>query len=116
MKPEDKKLLEYAAKACGIEQTGYFEVIGVQYVNGSEDSPYTDFFNPLTNNSDCAAMCAKLEIDTYWLHTNWKVTSVECGVKQVLEEQLLKDYNDREAAWRYAATMVAAKIGWINGD
>jgi hypothetical protein len=98
MKPEDKKLLEYAAKACGIEQTGYFEVIGVQYVNGS------------------AAMCAKLEIDTYWLHTNWKVTSVECGVKQVLEEQLLKDYNDREAAWRYAATMVAAKIGWINGD
>jgi hypothetical protein len=102
----EREMLEFAAKAVGVE------LINLDYEFGPYIAGTMIVWNPLKHSSACAAMCAKLEIDTYWVHTNWKVTSVECGVKQILEEQLLKDHNnDREAAWRYAATMVAAKIG-----
>ena len=105
----EREMLEFAAKACGIEQTGYSDVIGVQYVNGSEDSPYTDYFNPLNESKDCAAMCAKLEI-----HTQWWNHSVACISNSGNDKRDVKhDGTDagKEAAWRYAATIVAAKIG-----
>ena len=109
----EREMLEFAAKACGIEQTGYFEVIGVQYVNGSEDSPYTDFFNPLTNSADCAAMCAKLFIDSDWYKDSIRMANpFDDNDEQHEAWEDFKDHNnDREAAWRYAATQVAAKIG-----
>ena len=109
----EREMLEFAAKACGIDgvwQDEFGMHLMGKYLLCPGELPR--YWNPITNSADCAAMCAKLGIDTYWGHTKWQVVSVECGVKQILELQLLKDHNnDREAAWRYAATQVAAKIG-----
>lgn len=104
----NREMLETAAKACGI--TLDFTVIGdfpPYYINerGGHSS-----WNPLTNSADCAAMCAKLKIDTVWFYD-----MVECQCNPKGDDAFAASYsqfdNDREAAWRYAATMVAAKIG-----
>ena len=104
---QQKLILEFAAKACGI--TLDFTVLGdfpPYYINerGGHSS-----WNPLTNSANCAAMCANLKINsTYW------VNAIECYANSGIVEHSEfydKHNNDREAAWRYAATMVAAKIG-----
>jgi hypothetical protein len=107
MKPEDKNMLECEAKACGLfERSEWFETTdGPVFVFGNKP------FDPLTNSADCAAMCAKLEISILW----WN-SEVECWTDTTIFRTAFKDHNDREAAWRYAATMVAAKIGGLNGD
>jgi hypothetical protein len=107
----EREMLEFAAKAFGI--TLDFTVRGdfpPYYINerGGHSS-----WNPLTNNSDCAAMCAKLKIATTWGIT---YDFVDCSVGLFASSNetrsWLRDHNnDRESAWRYAATMVAAKIG-----
>lgn len=58
----DLELLEDAARAAGIEGTGYVDRLGVQYVAGTEESPYTDYFNPLTNYADTFMLAAACEI------------------------------------------------------
>ena len=100
----EREMLEFAANACGIFDRGeWFDTAdGPVFVVGNKA------FDPLTNSADCAAMCANLMIDSIW----WS-THIECispiGISKVTQH---KEYgDDREAAWRYAATMVAAKIG-----
>jgi hypothetical protein len=104
-----REMLEFAAKACGI--TLDFTVRGdfpPYYINerGGHSS-----WNPLTNNSDCAAMCAKLDINTFW----WATGEVECVSVSEYEDNYIEKHDGtdtgKEAAWRYAATQVAAKIG-----
>lgn len=92
----EREMLEYAAKACDR---------GLKWWNGDNGKLK---WNPLTNSADCAAMCAKLRIST----NNFWEQQVAClgqgmGFKAVIEDH----NNSREAAWRYAATMVAAKVG-----
>lgn len=102
MTPEQqRKILEAAAKACGITYLISGEVCDPEHGNY--------YWNPITNSADTAGMCAKLEIDTFW----WN-GEVECVVDGV--EELEKAKHDgtpegKEAAWRLAASMVAAKIG-----
>ena len=101
----EREMLEYAAKACGIKAAHYDMGKGlcVEHVGMGVRT----YWNPLTNSADCAAMCAKLSIDTDWYPEYVDCSSMGWG--------FAKDYpqpnNDQEAAWRYAATMVAAKIG-----
>lgn len=119
MTPEQqRKMLEAAAKACGVELIGF---AGVGCWQGEEDewgyqTSNFDRWNPLTNPADTAEMCALLGINTtYW----WGSREVECQCFYVKEYTEFfncrvheKDHdNSRLTAWMYAATMVAAKIG-----
>ncbi len=109
MKPEDKNMLEYAAKACGIELNYWCPTNNAFWCG--------EYWNPLTNSADCAAMCAKLAIDTRWYCNGESVTCIQKVDLWPGWSEHTKDHNnDREAAWRYAATMVAAKIGGFSGD
>lgn len=105
-----QKILEAAAKACGFKKwrvltSGLFQVSNNENWNEAF-AKWTDW-NPLTNSSDCAAMCAKLKIDT-----TWEDVSVFCSVPMFLNATWFEDHNnDREAAWRFAACKVAEAIG-----
>lgn len=98
----NREMLKFAEKACGIDPVE-------NNLRGWRDD--TRYWNPITNSADCAAMCAKLEINTFW----WNQTKeIEC-VSMQDDADYMNKYSDtdagKEAAWRYAATMVAAKIG-----
>lgn len=115
MTPEQqRKILEAAAKACGVHLL-WHERWGCFYdYNKRHESKDFQEWNPITNSADTAGMCAKLEIDTFW----WN-GEVECVVDGV--EELEKAKHDgtpegKEAAWRLAASMVAAKIGEYKND
>ena len=98
----EREMLEHAAKACGLFDRGeWFDTTdGPVFVVGNKP------FNPLTNSSDCAAMCAKMKIDTLWTDD-----CIICGDDSRTYESEVPLDDDPEAAWRYSATMVAAKIG-----
>ena len=97
---QQRKMLECAAKACGVE------------LDEETREPFTRddegwyWWNPLTNPADTAEMCAKLALDTAW--------GVDDVIVMVPEEEAheaqYKDHdNSRLKAWMYAATMCAAK-------
>ena len=114
---QQRKMLECAAKACG-----YGELI---FCNGADDDGYDNgvwkytwrrdesgkllLWNPLSNPSDTAEMCAKLGIGTRWYLLN---DCVVCGPRYNNVTAYFKDHdNSRLKAWMYAAMMCAAKIG-----
>ena len=116
MTPEQqRKMLEAAAKACGLRKndspyngggegnTG-FDLLGNLVLDWDD----AEVWNPLTNPADTAEMCTKLEIDTAWFED--KVLCAPFGSYKSWAE--FKDHdNSRLKAWMYAATMYAAKIG-----
>ena len=59
---EERHLIEACARAMGYEVTGYDAVLGAQIVAGSEDSPCTDYFNPLHDSGNCAEMEDALDV------------------------------------------------------
>lgn len=65
-------------------------------------------WNPIDSNDDCAAMRARLRIDTAWLRDY-----VLCGAHPVpISRVEYSDHNnDPEAAERAASVAVAAEIG-----
>ena len=102
----EREMLEFAAKACGLSIIGFAnDNLAIR----SDGCVSGYVWNPLTNSADCAEMCAKLEI-----HTQWWNHSVACISNSGNDKRDVKhDGTDagKEAAWRYAATIVAAKIG-----
>ena len=98
---QQRKMLECAAKACGIEY------------------PHMLFggrvWNPLSNGLDTAEMCAKLLIDTcFYLQLGRVTCDFYYGTDNIRDRVRVefKDHdNSRLKAWMFAATMVAAKIG-----
>ena len=104
----NREMLEFAAKACGID-LGYWSETYNAFWCG-------EYWNPIHSSADCAAMCAKMGISARYL---LRVGRVECFTDyDTIEVSYFSDHNnDREAAWRFAATMVAAKIGGMkNGN
>lgn len=105
MKPEQQReILEAAAKVCGISGS----------IMGSSDIIYEKngiaiYWNPLTNSADTARMCAKLDINTFF-----GTLFVSCWTKHdplgFTQEHDGTDAS-KEAAWRLAASIVAAKVG-----
>lgn len=58
MTPDKKRaILEAAARACGLPK----HVDGMGF-----EQPYPYKWNPIDNPLDTSAMCAVLDIDTYW--------------------------------------------------
>ena len=105
---QQRKILEVAAKACGLTYLMTGEVCDLEQGNYH--------WNPLTNPADTAEMCAKLEID--WLNKReWVVcrTTTDHGYVVKTDAQKIEDHdNSRLKAWMYATTMAAAKIGGYN--
>lgn len=114
MTPEQqRKMLEAAAKACGIDGRYVNAAQGIKYAKGPSGNYLQAYFNPLTNHADTAEMCAKLALDTAW--------GVDDVIVMVPEEEAheaqYKDHdNSRLKAWMFAATMVAAKIGGYTNE
>lgn len=107
----EREMLEFAAKACGIEgvwQDGFGMCIIGKYLNNPGEIPR--FWNPKDNSADCAAMCAKLGIDVIWFNSKFYVSCWNIETGDIHEYHNGTD-DCKEAAWRYAATKVAAKIG-----
>lgn len=103
---QQRKMLEAAAKACGLIVIGY-QGDGLLIASDGCRSGY--LWNPLSNPADTAEMCAKLGIGTRWYLLN---DCVVCGPSYSNVTAYFKDHdNSRMKSWMYAATMVAAKIG-----
>ena len=103
---QQRKMLECAAKACGID--GEYKTLN--YFDGDDTgicSVNHPLWNPLTNPADTAEMCAELGIGTRWYLLN---DCVMCGPSYDNVTAYFKDHdNSRLKAWMYAATMCAAK-------
>ena len=109
----EREMLELAAKACSITVHGLADKFVAQHNYGSiglciaNNRGGDSLWNPLINSGDCAAMCAKLYLDT-----SWGVADVIVMAPEDAYEAAYADHNnDRESAWRYAATMVGSLIG-----
>lgn len=101
----EREMLEFAAKACGLVVIGNSHGYPLVRSDGNKSGI---LWNPKDDNADCAAMCANLRINSaYW------VNAIECYANSgIIEHSEFYDkHNNPETAWRYAATMVAAKIG-----
>ena len=96
----EREMLTLAAKAAGY----------AEYQDGLIRKQFSNTWhkwNPLTNSTDCAAMCARLDIDTEYLpfYVLCSTIGFEHGtIHDGTPEEKLK-------AWMETATMVAAKIG-----
>ena len=118
---QQRKMLECAAKACGID--GEYKTLN--YFDGDDTgicSVNHPLWNPLTNPADTAEMCAELEISTNWYSLDGVgeslSVSVICSIGPLQNyEAYIKDHdNSRLKAWMFAATMYAAKIGGMKND
>ena len=104
---QQRKMLECAAKACGLIVIGY-QGDGLLIASDGCRSGY--LWNPLTNPADTAEMCAKLEITCLWVSREKRVTCSAFSKQVSNVKALYKDHdNSRLKAWMFAATMVAAK-------
>ena len=108
MTPEQhRKMLECAAKACGVE----LDEETREPFTRDDDGWY--WWNPLTNPADTAVMCAKLLIDTcFYLQLGRVTCDFYYGTDNIRDRVRVefKDHdNSRLKAWMYAATTCAAK-------
>lgn len=108
MKPEQQRaILEAAAKACCY--TPYWNPSLEEWQKDLTD-PYVNgmVWNPIDNSADTASMCAKLNINYTWM-----CGYVECWKWDGPSIKIEHDDTDadKEAAWRLASSIVAAKIG-----
>jgi len=111
----DRELLELAAKAEGWKKAAYQDMRGwgeirygyseAMYIGDDETIGY---WNPLTDDGDCARMEAKLAIDVKWYRD-----SVVAYRKEIACDGVdFRDHgDDRNAARRIASLRVAAEIG-----
>jgi len=99
---QQRKMLECAAKSCGVE----LDEETREPFTRDDDGWY--WWNPLTNPADTAVMCAKLDIGTEF-HS--ALGFVVCRKSIELSSvNFYKDHdNSRLKAWMFAATMCAAK-------
>jgi len=114
MSTDQRKMLEAAAKACGI--TLEREISGkkphrlIEHESG--EGHISVPWNPLTNPADTAEMCAKLRISVLYEHDPCEFLACFAHNSHDPEIAHYKDHdNSRMKAWMYAATMVCARIG-----
>lgn len=108
MTTDHQKMLEAAAKACGLVYVGrnqYSDVLGILVQDTYLGSKW---FSPISHSADTASMCAKLEIETVW-----GPAGVFCIDGQLICADAKHDGTPegKEGAWRLAASIVAAKVG-----
>lgn len=123
---QERKMLECAAKACGIYGVDpvsdddlwsdgsriYEDDDGIKHIENRGMRLLCGIWNPRTNPSDTAEMCAEIGICTLFFDGEQKVS---CGFLSQEDKPTLahiEPYGDsRLKAWMHAATLVCARIG-----
>ena len=99
----DRQLLERAAKAVGLYGQYCNDKIIVTYGAGD-----IKFWNPLTDDGDCARLEAAIGIDV-----NWHKDRVNCWIGGVAFSGVFKDHgDDKNRARRWASVNTAALLAW----
>lgn len=108
---QQREILEAAANACGLKLSN--RLVGGGIMVCTKEHPWPRKFDPINNSADTASMCAKLEIETVW-----GPAGVFCIDGQLICADEKHDGTDagKEAAWRLAATRMAAKVGGYTDD
>ncbi len=79
---QQRKMLEAAAKACGIKHRGYCDAPSGLIL--FEDADALKLWNPLTNPADTAEMCTDVGIGTEWWEldnaVNCWLFGFSCGI------------------------------------
>lgn len=106
---EDKRMLELAAKAAGLEVEDYIEGFGIAYFNGNTGG---NRFNPLTDDSDALRLAVKLNIrvEPNVIDCDGETTN-RTFVDFVGGEFTTPHNDDPYAATRRAIVRAAAEIG-----
>ena len=101
----DKKMLELAAKAAGID---WFDDPAAKHGRGlnMKSGP---FWNPLTDDGDALRLAVKLDLSIHTFY-NDGVSSACSGVPYFVDEEVIHN-GDPYAATRRAITRAAAEIG-----
>lgn len=111
---QQRKILEFAAKACGVELEPF--IAGKKPCRLIEDESGEGYisvlWNPLPSPADCAEMCAEMRISVLYEHDPCEFLACFAHNSHDPVIAHYKDHDDsRLKAWMFAATMVAAKIG-----
>jgi len=102
----DKELLEYAAKAAGLQVRGWIGNDCIYYDPITNHTGHGDW-NPITNDGDALRLAVKLQLDV--LHTDYFVrVSNRDDNRWEIELGVL---DGRGAATRKAIVSAAAQIG-----
>ena len=106
----ERELLTLAAKACGLKHKSTDELSQWLLVEGVRTpllAKHCWYWNPLTDDGDCARMEAQLSVCVEWSEA-W-VISWHGNVQQTV---LFSTHNgDKNAARRAASVAVASEIG-----
>ena len=105
--------LEMAAKAAGLHLAWRGEPLS-SHVSGEEefgDADYLLYWNPGTDDGDCARMCAAVGIGSQW-DDDCLWASSETTKRSINIYAAFKDHaNDKCAARRHASVKLAAAVG-----
>lgn len=108
MTPDKKRaILESAAKACGYVFTVDFDndLTGPCVI---DNEGFPRQWDTIDNSLDTSAMCARLDINTFWWHDFFECYQGTCSIGDRRPHDGTPE--GKEAAWRLAASMVAAKV------
>ncbi len=115
----EREMIEMAARAMGMAAFGWQS--GAMWITESVEKPNAQIcrqhvrtFNPLTDDGDCARMEAAVLINITWLDKGVLsefFASDNDGFSEFDHFAKFAAHNNRNAARRYASTMVAAEIG-----
>ena len=101
----DREMLKFAAKAMGYDDAEWDEE--GRCIVTAKLPGFRCFWNPLTDDGDCARMESELGIGIEWLSTG-----VVSRIWASSRAEYYHDHNgDKNAARRMASCMVAAQIG-----
>ena len=105
---DKRELLELAARAAGIEHPGGEH--SIENDGRLWDCERLRWWNPLTDDGDCARLEAAVLLDLCWCDEIGEVTVIGPQSKRSTEHY--SDHNnDRQAARRLASTRAAAEVG-----
>jgi hypothetical protein len=105
---DKRELLELAARAAGYESLGYTEN-GLKVANPALECGF-DYWDPTSDDGDCARLEAACSIDVYW-HRERVFAGPGISSNNCLSELYSDHNNDRQAARRLASTRAAAEVG-----
>jgi len=112
MEIEDKKLLEFAAKACGIDYK-MSENNPTEFIRHTENFGWIEW-NPLKDDGDALRLAAKLRLDV--LTDCFGAICIEQSGISITEFLKSDNFDDVINATRRAIVRAAAENGEKNGD
>ena len=107
----ERELLTLAAKACGLKHKSTDELSQWLLVEGVRTpllAKHCWYWNPLTDDGDCARMEAQLGIDVKWYKSGVIAHIRDTGIQS--EVFFINHASDKNAARRAASVAIAVEI------